>query len=63
MFQVYGVEGMSNQKIQMYFEHPKSKGGDVSDVELVQEHKCAVVIFEDYEGIFLVYSTVFAYGL
>ena len=50
MLQVYGAEGLSGQKLHMYFEHSRSRGGDVESVDILTDAKCAIVTFDRFGG-------------
>lgn len=51
--QVFGIEKLSAQKLQIYFEHVQSEGGTVNNIQLLRDHNCAIVEFQDIHGKFV----------
>ena len=47
---MYGTGDMSEERLRIYFEHPKSQGGPVWNVECYKDFQCMVVSFEEHEG-------------
>ena len=55
--QVYNVSALTEQMIEMYFEHERSGGGPIQEIEMNKQEDYAIISFEKYGGMcFLIYA-------
>jgi len=54
--QVLNVSSVSQERLQLYFEHTKtSGGGDIKQLTVNEQHGYAIIEFYDQQGLFLSY--------
>ena len=49
--QVYNVSALTEQMIEMYFEHERSGGGPIQEIEMNKQEDYAIISFEKYGGL------------
>lgn len=55
---MYGIGKLTRQKLQLYFEHDRSGGGEIEHIRVLQEENCAVITFKNFGGAWAITITI-----